>query len=355
MASRQTHRKPCCGDKFAGFEPRVPGLEVSTFYPQRSEDPGTHGHDQTHSSYKSFFDFERWDSDQMKVSNPTQVVQNVDSSITEISALDQFLLLDPCRLQEILELDDHEENDRDLETATPAEAKDSDIGKHGDEEISTRNKKRKRTEAENAQALFKQRVRHVKIERNRRQVIKDHIAVLKRMLPSHMLIKDDQASVLGAVVEFICELQVLEKRLEDSRAQKLSNESLTPGFSYPLDPPWRAAASKPEFQQVVGDDARVSDLKDAYQVQTAWGTVVVAELDTFVDVVILDALCRPMQITQILLALESLNLDVMQMSQTKEKNHDQTSCLFIRTKLGFDYKFTTAELAIALHQSLSMG
>ncbi|KAL3677802.1 hypothetical protein R1sor_020758 [Riccia sorocarpa] len=381
MASSLTQYEPGREDGLLEFKHADPGLGVPTLNKRGDQgvaDLGTtNDSTQNNASYETFFDFERWDSDQINAPNVTQDLPslNVDSSITEISVLDQFLRLDPRYLEEILsdydrELGDHEHQEKDgnVQTGTPAdhEAVEFVTEIHGNERINTRAKKRRKTVEESVQALVNQRVRHVRIERNRRQVIKDHISVLRRMLPPQMLIKDDQASVLGAVVKFICELQLLEKSLEERRAQKLFTDNLTLGVacpplgrtsSAPLAPSGSLSGSdalKPEFQQVVGDDAGVSDLKDAYQVQTARGTVLVAEREALVDVMILDVRSRPMQLTQILLALEGLNLDILQMSQTKENNLDQTSCLFIRTKPCVECTFTTAELAIALHQSLTM-
>ncbi|XP_074292186.1 transcription factor MUTE [Silene latifolia] len=81
---------------------------------------------------------------------------------------------------------------------------------------------------------------HIKVERNRRRQMNDHLKVLRSLTPSFYIKKGDQASIIGGVVEFIKELHQVLQSLESQKRRK--SLSLSPSPS-PIQPSPRQLAN----------------------------------------------------------------------------------------------------------------
>ncbi|XP_071730614.1 transcription factor bHLH71-like [Rutidosis leptorrhynchoides] len=87
-------------------------------------------------------------------------------------------------------------------------------------------KKKKKTTREkgNKKQVETQRMSHIVVERNRRKLMNQHLAVLRSLLPQSHIQRGDQASIVDGAIEFVKELEHLLHSLE---AQKflLSTQS----------------------------------------------------------------------------------------------------------------------------------
>nr|AIA82920.1 bHLH2 [Gentiana rigescens] len=80
-------------------------------------------------------------------------------------------------------------------------------------------KKRRRRErvCKNKEEAENQRMTHIAVERNRRKMMNEHLAVLRSLMPESYAQRGDQASVVGGAIEFVKEL---EQHLQTLEAQK---------------------------------------------------------------------------------------------------------------------------------------
>ncbi|CAH9099550.1 unnamed protein product [Cuscuta europaea] len=73
---------------------------------------------------------------------------------------------------------------------------------------------------------------HIGVERKRRRQMNEHLNILRSLTPSSYIQREDQASIVGGVVEFIKELHQVQQSME---AKKRWIHSLSPPRS-PLQP-----------------------------------------------------------------------------------------------------------------------
>ncbi|XP_078445920.1 transcription factor SPEECHLESS-like [Wolffia australiana] len=82
------------------------------------------------------------------------------------------------------------------------------------------------------------RMSHITVERNRRKQMNEHLSALKSLMPCFYLKREDQASIIGGVVEYIKELQQVLQSLEAKKRRKVCSEVLIPRIvSSPKRPP----------------------------------------------------------------------------------------------------------------------
>ncbi|XP_059644376.1 transcription factor bHLH71 [Cornus florida] len=85
--------------------------------------------------------------------------------------------------------------------------------------VQGRKKSRRRTRTcKNKEETETQRMTHITVERNRRKQMNEHLAVLRSLMPESYVKRGDQASIVGAAIEYVKELEHLLQTLE---AQKL--------------------------------------------------------------------------------------------------------------------------------------
>ncbi|MED6193158.1 hypothetical protein PIB30_016460 [Stylosanthes scabra] len=83
------------------------------------------------------------------------------------------------------------------------------------------NKKKRRRKprvCKNKEEAENQRMIHITVERNRRKLMNEHLAVLRSLMPESYVQRGDQASIVGGAIEFVKELEHMLQCLE---AQKL--------------------------------------------------------------------------------------------------------------------------------------
>lgn len=93
------------------------------------------------------------------------------------------------------------------------------VGKRRNSAMQGRKKrKRRQNVCKNKEEAETQRMTHIVVERNRRKQMNDHLAVLRSLMPESYVHRGDQASIVGAAIEYVKELEHLLQSLE---AQKL--------------------------------------------------------------------------------------------------------------------------------------
>ncbi|KAJ9567739.1 hypothetical protein OSB04_003705 [Centaurea solstitialis] len=92
-----------------------------------------------------------------------------------------------------------------------------------------RRKRRRTKSGKNKEELENQRMTHITVERNRRKMMNEYLAVIRSMMPSPYAQRGDQASIVGGAINYVKEL---EQQLQTLEVQKRGNN----GNGYPSKP-----------------------------------------------------------------------------------------------------------------------
>nr|AKN09567.1 basic helix-loop-helix transcription factor [Salvia miltiorrhiza] len=77
-----------------------------------------------------------------------------------------------------------------------------------------KNKRKRDKTNKSIEEVEKQRMTHIAVERNRRKQMNEHLQILRSLMPTYYVHRGDQASIVGAAIEFVRELQQLLQCLE---------------------------------------------------------------------------------------------------------------------------------------------
>ncbi|XP_073129996.1 transcription factor SPEECHLESS-like isoform X2 [Henckelia pumila] len=77
---------------------------------------------------------------------------------------------------------------------------------------------------------------HITVERNRRKVMNDRLSVLGSLMPRFYIKKNDKASIIGGVVNYIHELQQTLRSLECKKRSNKASSPKRPPPSLPMSP-----------------------------------------------------------------------------------------------------------------------
>ncbi|MCO5584047.1 hypothetical protein L7F22_037969 [Adiantum nelumboides] len=84
----------------------------------------------------------------------------------------------------------------------------------GDEQklkLKKRRKRKRKCSYKNVEEMETQRMTHITVERNRRKQMNDHLRALRLLMPQAYIQRGDQASIVGATIRFVAEMeQVLQ-------------------------------------------------------------------------------------------------------------------------------------------------
>ncbi|XP_062185261.1 transcription factor bHLH96-like isoform X2 [Phragmites australis] len=82
-----------------------------------------------------------------------------------------------------------------------------------------RKRRRRQRSIKNRDDAESQRMAHIAIERNRRRLMNEYLAVLRSLMPESYVHRGDQASIVSGAIDFVKEL---EQQLQSLEAQKLA-------------------------------------------------------------------------------------------------------------------------------------
>ncbi|KAI3672507.1 hypothetical protein L6452_38596 [Arctium lappa] len=88
-----------------------------------------------------------------------------------------------------------------------------------------RRKRRRTKSGKNKEELENQRMTHITVERNRRKMMNEYLAVIRSLMPSSYAQRGDQASIVGGAINFVKEL---EQQLQTLEVQKRGNNGYSP-------------------------------------------------------------------------------------------------------------------------------
>eukprot|EP00249_Psilotum_nudum_P000793 c12919_g1_i1 orf=862-2271(+) len=213
--------------------------------------------------------------------------------------------------------------------------------------------KKKRRRLRNREEVENQRMTHIALERNRRKQMKEHLSVLRSLMPDSYIQRGDQASVIGGAIEFVKELEHALESLQEQKQRmewEDGNFSVGPGSflsSFLL-------SQQLNFSVTPSDEIYVND-----KILESLDTELFADskspvADVEVKIVGSDAAVkvlsqkRPGQLLKTIAAIENLHLTIMQLTITTV---ELTVLYSFSVKIGVECRLqTVSELAISIQQ-----
>ncbi|KAL8171218.1 hypothetical protein V2J09_023022 [Rumex salicifolius] len=120
----------------------------------------------------------------------------------------------------------NEKNSPDLTTATASSSSSLTTGPK---------RRRYARKSKNKEEIETQRMTHIAVERNRRKQMNDYLSTLKSMMPPSYVQRGDQASIVGAAMNFVKELEQNLHSLSTQKALPFSEFFSSPQYSTMAD------------------------------------------------------------------------------------------------------------------------
>ncbi|KAI4304093.1 hypothetical protein MLD38_039650 [Melastoma candidum] len=192
---------------------------------------------------------------------------------------------------------------------------------------------------------------HITVERNRRRQMNEHLKVLRSLTPYFYIKRGDQASIIGGVIEFIKELQLVVQCLEAKKRRTSISPSTSPS---PRPSPNQLLqhhnllpdnTSSPPFHTVEtynGNELGVCCNSPSADVE--------AKLSG--SNVVLKVIARkvPGQVLKIIAVLEKLLFQIVHLNIT---TMEDTVLYSFVVKIGLECQLSLEELALEVQQSFS--
>ncbi|KAJ6415544.1 hypothetical protein OIU84_004359 [Salix udensis] len=214
-------------------------------------------------------------------------------------------------------------------------------------------RRRKPRVCKNKEEAETQRMTHIAVERNRRKLMNEHLAVLRSLMPESYVQRGDQASIVGGAIEFVKELEQL---LQSFEAKKLVLQQGLAGPNYSTEnanttsefPP----AAAPPFAQFFGCPQYTwSQIPSKFTSNTAASIadIEVTLIETHANLRILTRR-SPRQLSKLVAGFHTLYLTVLHINVT---TMDQLVLYSFSAKLEEGCQLTSADdLAGAVHHML---
>ncbi|KAJ3682029.1 hypothetical protein LUZ60_014602 [Juncus effusus] len=100
-----------------------------------------------------------------------------------------------------------------------------------------------------------QRITHINIERNRRKLMNEHLATLKSLIPSSLVPRGDQASIIGGAIDYVKELEQVLLYLQSKKKAKTSEKPSLDEFL--ISPQYTGVKRELEGEESVDVEAKV--------------------------------------------------------------------------------------------------
>ncbi|KAG0460666.1 hypothetical protein HPP92_020562 [Vanilla planifolia] len=180
-------------------------------------------------------------------------------------------------------------------------------------------KKRRRrpTRCKNKEEAETQRMNHIAVERNRRRLMNEHLAVLRSLMPDSFVQRGDQASIVGGAINFVKELEHLLQSLEAQKRtleqqQKTEEQNLLGKRQETEEPPFARFFAYPQYmwchtssEQPPAPDSRPPAVAD----------IEVTLIETHANIRILSPR-RPRQLIQMVAGIQALSLSILHLNVT---------------------------------------
>ncbi|KAJ8650498.1 hypothetical protein MRB53_003521 [Persea americana] len=176
-------------------------------------------------------------------------------------------------------------------------------------------RRRKPRVCKNQEEAETQRMTHITVERNRRRLMNEHLAVLRSLMPDSYIQRGDQASIVGGAIDFVKELEQLLQSLEAQKRmlvqQQQQRENKSNGNIESLAPPFAQFFTYPQFLwcQIHGDRENPNETRRAV------ADIEVTMIETHANLKIL-SIKRPRQIIRMLAGFQTLHLPILHLNVT---------------------------------------
>uniref|UniRef100_A0A6V7QZ34 BHLH domain-containing protein n=1 Tax=Ananas comosus var. bracteatus TaxID=296719 RepID=A0A6V7QZ34_ANACO len=196
-----------------------------------------------------------------------------------------------------------------------------------------------------------QRMTHIAVERNRRRLMNDHLAVLRSLMPDSYIQRGDQASIVGGAIDYVKELEQLLQSLEAKKRTLLLQQQdhqkpTTHNDGYADSPPFAQFFAYPQY--VWRHVARDYPFPES---RPAVADIEVSLIETHASVRILSSK-RPSQLLRIVAGLHTLRLTVLHLNVTA---FDSMVLFSISVKVEEGCSLTTVDdIAAAVHHIISL-
>lgn len=204
-------------------------------------------------------------------------------------------------------------------------------------------KKRRRTKScKNKEEVENQRMTHIAVERNRRKLMNDYLAVLRSFMPPSYVQRGDQASIVGGAINFVKELEQLLQSLEAQRRLKLapnpsgiSSSSAAPFSDFFTFPQYSTSAQCGNAASPSTNTASETIAKS----HSAVADIEVTMVESHANLKVLSKQ-RPKQLLKMVLVLQSLRLTTLHLNVTTV---DQMVLYSFSLKVEDDCHLTTVD------------
>ncbi|KAI3816651.1 hypothetical protein L1987_16354 [Smallanthus sonchifolius] len=183
---------------------------------------------------------------------------------------------------------------------------------------------------------------HIAVERNRRRQMNEHLKVLRSMTPCFYIKRGDQASIIGGVIEFIKEMQLVLELLESKKRRRSISPSPGPSPKPILGP------STPQSEQSIVVHENIKELGASCN-----SPVADVEAKISGSNVVLRTVSRriPGQVVKIINLLENLSLEILHLNIS---SMEDTVLYSFVIKIGLECQLSVEELAIEVQKSFSL-
>lgn len=183
-------------------------------------------------------------------------------------------------------------------------------------------KRRRRTRScKNKEEMESQRMTHIAVERNRRKQMNEYLAVIRSLMPTTYVQRNDQASIIGGAINYV---KQLEKQLQTLEAQqKTTSQDNSKNYSTTVSPrlfsdfftfPQYSTCTSTQSTTSTENDQAVTEpeLRSAI---AAYGEIEVTVMESHANLKMLTKK-RPKQLMKIVAGLKSMWLTILHVNVT---------------------------------------
>ncbi|XP_044473733.1 transcription factor bHLH94-like [Mangifera indica] len=203
----------------------------------------------------------------------------------------------------------------------------------------SRPKRRRSKSRKNKEEIENQRMTHIAVERNRRKQMNEYLSILRSLMPESYVQRADQASIVGAAINFVKELEHKLQLLGGQKElMKEKSESCSPFAEFFTFPQYSTGSS-------LCDGETTSGLQN----QSAIGDIEVSMVESHANLRIRSKR-RPKQLLKLVSGLHTMRLTILHLNITTVEHIVLYS---LSVKVEDDCKLTSVDdIAKALHQLL---
>lgn len=180
------------------------------------------------------------------------------------------------------------------------------------ESMNGRRKRRRRVRSmKNGDEMESQRMTHIEAERNRRKQMNEYLTIIRSLMPPSYTLRGDQASIVGAAINFVKEL---EHHLQNLEAQKhkiySKNYSPNPFANFFTFPQYSTRSS--DSNSIPGHESMAEKISSVADVE-------VSMVETHANIKISSGK-QPKQLVKLVTGFYSLGLNILHLNVTTVDN-----------------------------------